>query len=223
MNNYDTQIEMLAMKPLDYSPVVIIGNAGSGKTYFLEKFCEKRNKFYKPAFGEWGKDEGTKIFNADEICQKIIDSIAGGKCNSWRKIFVSVDVIIIDDFDRLAGKTTMQEMLFSYFLTCKKAIVVSSKSEIVGEGFSEELSSFLSTGAHIHIDDPDKESKFDFLVTGLCTAGIQIESEALEWLSNQNFISYAATKGYIKILQLFATDEPLSLANCIKCSKGYIY
>ncbi len=223
MYNYDDQIESLALNPLGFSPVVIIGNVGSGKTRFLEKYREKRNKFYKPAFGEWGAGEGAKIFNADEICQSIIDSIANGNGKSWRKIFASVDVIIIDDFDRLAGKTTTQEMLFSYFLTCKKAIVVSSKSEIVGEGLSEELSSFLSTGAHIHIDDPDKESKLDFLVTGLCTAGIQIESEALEWLSNQNFISYAATKGYIKTLQLFATDEPLSLANCIKCSKGYIY
>ncbi len=222
MNNFDTQIEMLVTKPLGFSPVVIIGNVGSGKTYFLEKYREKRNKFYKPAFGEWGAGEGAKIFNADEICQKIIDSIANGNGKSWSKIFASVNVIIIDDFDKLAGKTTTQEMLFSYFLTCKKAIVVSSKSEIAGEGFLEELSSFLSTGAHIYINDPDKESKFDFLVNGLCTAGIQMENEALVWLSNQNFISYAATKGFVKTLRLFTTGEPLSLSDCIKYTKGYI-
>lgn len=223
MNNYDTQIEMLAMKPLDYSPIVIIGNVGSGKTYFLEKYCKKRNKFYKPAFGEWGECEGAKIFNADEICQNIIDSIANGNGKSWSKIFAPIDVIIIDDFDRLAGKTTTQEMLFSYFLACNKAIIVAAKSEIVGEGFAEEISSFLSTGAHIYIDDPDKGTKLEFLLTNLCAMGINVEDEALLWLSKQNFISYAATKGFVKTLRLFTTDEPLSLSDCIKYSKDYIY
>ena len=222
MNNYDDQIESLALNPLSFSPISIIGNIGSGKTLFLEKFRSQRQKIYKPAFGDWSECEGAKIFNADEILKAFVDSVRSNN-NSWKEMFSAVDLIIIDDFDKLHGKTATQEALFSYFLTCQKAIILSSKSEIIGEGFSEEISSFLSTGARIYIDDPDKESKLNFLITGLCTAGMLIENDALEWLSNQNFISYAATKGYVKTLQLFATEEPLSLADCIKCSKGYIY
>ena len=223
MNKYDDQIERLALNPLSFSPVSIIGNVGSGKTYFLEKYRAQRQNIYKPAFEEWEEGEGVKIFNADEICKAIHSSFTSDNESAWIKMFDSVDVIIIDDFNKLYGKTTVQKMLFSYFLTCQRAIIVSSKTEIVGKGFSEELSSFLSTGAHIYIEDPDKEAKLDFLLTGLCTSGIQIESEAFEWLSNQNFISYAATKGYVKTLQLFATEEAISFADCVKCSKGYIY
>ena len=223
MTNYDDQIDIIAKNPLHFSPITIIGNVGSGKTYFLEKYRAQRQNFYKPAFGEWEEGEGAKIFNADEICKALHSSFTSDNESAWIKMFDSVDVIIIDDFNKLYGKTTVQKMLFSYFLTCQKAIIVSSKTEIVGKGFSEELSSFLSTGAHIYIEDPDKEAKLDFLLTGLCTSGIQIESEAFEWLSNQNFISYAATKGYVKTLQLFATEEAISFADCVKCSKGYIY
>ena len=138
-------------------------------------------------------------------------------------MFDPVDVIIIDNIQRLAGKTTIQQLLFSYFLTCNKAIIITSNSELNKKDFSEELISFLSTGAHIYIDDPDKESKLEFLVTSLCAANMEVENEALLWLSNQNFISYAAIKGFVKTLNLFSTNGTLSIADCIKCSKGYIY
>lgn len=38
MKKYDDQIERVALNPLSFSPVSIIGNVGSGKTYFLEKY-----------------------------------------------------------------------------------------------------------------------------------------------------------------------------------------
>ena len=223
MSNYDNQIESLALNPFAFSPVLIIGNVGCGKTYFLEKYRAKRNIVYKPAFGEWSDNEGAKIFNAEEICKNIIEAIYKSKENSWKEMFDPVDVIIIDDIQRLAGKTTIQQLLFSYFLTCNKAIIITSNSELNKKDFSEELISFLSTGAHIYIDDPDKESKLEFLVTSLCAANMEVENEALLWLSNQNFISYAAIKGFVKTLNLFSTNGTLSIADCIKCSKGYIY
>ena len=131
MSKYDDQIERLALNPLSFSPVSIIGNVGSGKTHFLEKYRAQRQNFYKPAFGEWEEGEGAKIFNADEICKAIHSSFTSDNESAWIKMFDSVDVIIIDDFNKLYEKTTVQKMLFSYFITCKKAIIVSSKTEIV--------------------------------------------------------------------------------------------
>ena len=112
MNNYDDQIESLVLNPLSFSPVSIIGNIGSGKTHFLEKFRSQREKFYKPAFGVWNECEGAKIFNADEILKTFVDSVRSNN-NSWKEMFSAVDLIIIDDFDKLHGKTSTQEALFS--------------------------------------------------------------------------------------------------------------
>ena len=35
MQNYDKEIELLAMNPHEFSPVVITGDSGNGKTDFL--------------------------------------------------------------------------------------------------------------------------------------------------------------------------------------------
>ena len=37
MPNYDKEIELLAMNPHEFSPVVISGNSGNGKSTFLHK------------------------------------------------------------------------------------------------------------------------------------------------------------------------------------------
>ena len=61
----------------------------------------------------------------------------------WKEQFTPYDVIIINDNDYLAGKTTTQELLLSYFQTCNKTVILITKSEMKGEYFLPELASYL--------------------------------------------------------------------------------
>ena len=62
MPNYDKEIELLAMNPHEFSPVVITGDSGNGKTDFLQKFCKKRKCLHKSEFEEQSTCECIKIF-----------------------------------------------------------------------------------------------------------------------------------------------------------------
>ena len=220
MPNYDKEIELLAMNPHEFSPVVISGNLGNGKSTFLENFCKRRRKLYKPAFSEWESGEYLKIFSARELFESIIESISMACPKAWREQFADHDIIIIDDFDTVAGRPTMQEELFSYFLTCNKAIIIATKSEIKEPDFSPELVSLFSSGAHICIEAP--ESMLDFLINQLAINEIMTTEDALLWLTQQNFTSFAAIKGFIKTLRLFKTDSAYTLEDCKRLVKSYI-
>ena len=85
MPNYDKEIELLAMNPHEFSPVVISGNLGNGKSTFLENFCKRRRKLYKHAFSEWESGEYLKIFNARELFESLIESISMSNPKAWRE------------------------------------------------------------------------------------------------------------------------------------------
>ena len=220
MPNYDKEIELLAMNTHEFSPVVISGNLGNGKSTFLENFCKRRRKLYKPAFSEWESGEYLKIFNARELFESLIESISMANPKAWREQFADHDIIIIDDFDTVAGRPTMQEELFSYFLSCNKAIIIATKSEIKEPDFSPELVSLFSSGAHICIEAP--ESMLDFLINQLAINEIMTTEDALLWLTEQNFASFAAIKGFIKTLRFFKTDSAYTLEDCKRLVKSYI-
>ncbi|MBE6537585.1 MAG: hypothetical protein E7673_06505 [Ruminococcaceae bacterium] len=222
MYKYDKEIETIAINPMAFSPVVVKGKTGNGKSTFLHKFSEKRSEVYKSAFSKWNGNEALRVFNAREIFESIIEAISNVTPKAWQDVFMPYDVLVIDDFDAFADKPGIQEELFSYFLVCKKAIVIATAQEIREPYFSAELSSFFASAVRIYIDDPDREAKSDFLFKELSISGLSVEKDALVWLFNQTFSSYAAVKGFVKSLMLFKSDVAYTLDTCQKIAKDYI-
>lgn len=222
MPNYDKEIELLAMNSHEFSPVVISGNSGNGKSTFLENFCKRRRELYEPSFSKWKNGEYMRIIKSEELIESIVKSISAGNNKIWREKFINDDVIVVDDFELLSGKLHTQEELFSYFIVCNKAIVIATSSKIRRPHFIAGLSSFFSSGVHIHIEDPDKDSKLDFLTYQLTINKLFAEEDALLWLTDQNFASFAAIKGFIKTLRFFKTDSAYTLEECKKLAKSYI-
>ena len=88
--------------------------------------------------------------------------------------------------------------------------------------FSPELVSFFSSGVHVRVEAPDEESMLDFLTNQLAINEIMTTEDALLWLTEQNFASFAAIKGFIKTLRFFKTDRAYTLEECKRLVKSYI-
>ena len=207
-----------------FAPITVTGSRGSGKTRLL--WLVERS--VRPAL--WHHDDMTdqmksklaKEMDAGELFEKMLDAIKSGKSNSWTNEFEPYMCIIIDNFDKLEGKKLSQEMLIDYLYKSLKPIVIASKCMIKGDGFIEELVDYFRGGITIQLNDPTKEEKLEHFEALLACMELEIEEEALLWIRNQEFISYTATHGYLRTLEVVSTQSPITYEICVANASNYI-
>jgi len=102
-----------------FNPIFLYGPKGSGKTHLLmgaALLCEKCKKKF--------------IFaTADTFTEHVVQAIRASRMQEFRKIYREIDVLIIDDVDRLANRMATQEEFFHTFNTLhlqNKQILLSS-------------------------------------------------------------------------------------------------
>lgn len=131
---------------------------------------------------------------------------------------------MIEDFYKIAGKTTTQEILLDYLKKCKKTIIVTSKMLIEENGYLDDVVEYFSEAAHLHIEDPTEEEILEDFFNGLdCLHNVSLEDEAIGWIKQQEFFSIRTANGFRQALKLHNTGKPFTLEECKKLSKSYIY
>ena len=206
-------------------PITVIGKRGTGKTslLWLVERSVRPALWHHDGLTDKMKSKFAKQMDADELFEKMLDSIKSGKSNSWINEFELYRYIIIDDFDKLEGKKLSQEMLMGYLNKSLKPIVIASKNKIQGDGYIDELVDYFRSGITIQLDDPTKEEKLEHFVALLTLNELEIEEEALLWIKNQEFISYTAAKGYLRTLKIVSEESPITYEVCVANASNYIF
>ena len=190
-------------------PVVIIyGEAGGGKTFFLEVLCkelEKRNKIIEPV-----------IRNAWEVANSHFKALCDEDPAAWRDDLLSSDAIIIDDFHVYHGQRVITEELNKIFRSTYKPIMITTSLPISEDNFPcPDLVSFLRQGALVNLNVVSQPEIAEHLHRSLKTADIKLPYEATDWLM-QNISSIAAISGIVNTLELYreTSDKPMTLVDC---------
>lgn len=146
-----------------YNPLFIYGGVGLGKTHIMH------------AIGNYilSVDKKKKILyvTTEQFVNEFIDSLMKNKDNklnkSFREKYRNADVLMIDDIQFLANKTSTQEALFHTFNDLyqnKKQIVLSSDRHPKELTFLEErLKSRFQSGLTVDITNPSVETRVAIL------------------------------------------------------------
>ena len=147
----------------EFSPIVILGDKGTGKTTFLRELYKSRPEFIelqKYFKKHSGYGLGHLICNQEITMQgakEIYDAIAKKKYKNIRKSLLNKDIVMIDDFDCIAGKFEFQNefcKLLSTVLYAKIPIVIATSKQITAEnGFNEKLVTFFEKGKYITVTE----------------------------------------------------------------------
>ena len=164
-----------------YNPLYLYGGVGLGKTHLMHACghaIKSRNQHLKLCY-----------ISSEKFMNDLINAIRYDKTQSFREKYRSVDVLLIDDVQFMAGKERTQEEFFHTFNALydqQKQIVISSDCpprEI--PTLEERLHSRFEWGLIADIEPPDLETKIAILKRKGDLIGVTIPNDVAMFIAGR--------------------------------------
>jgi chromosomal replication initiator protein len=164
-----------------YNPLYLYGGVGLGKTHLMHACghaIKQRNPHLRVSY-----------LSSERFMNELINSIRYDKTQGFREKYRSVDVLLIDDIQFMAGKERTQEEFFHTFNTLyeqQKQIVISSDCpprEI--PTLEERLHSRFEWGLIADLEPPDLETRVAILKLKAEAVGFIIPDEVALFIASR--------------------------------------
>lgn len=164
-----------------YNPLFIYGGVGLGKTHLMH------------AIGHYVQDHNPNAkvdyLTSEKFTNEFINSIMENKATNFRNKYRSIDVLLIDDIQFLAGKEQTQEEFFHTFNTLheenKQIIISSDRPPKEIPTLEDRLRSRFEWGLITDITPPDLETRIAILNKKAKAEGLDIPNEVMLYIANQ--------------------------------------
>ncbi len=156
-----------------YNPFFIYGGVGLGKTHLMQSVG---NEII-------ANQEEKKIayVHSERFVGEMVSAIQHNSLNSFKNDYRSLDVLLIDDIQFLAGKEKSQEEFFHTFNVLiesgSQIIITSDKFPKEIKGLEERLRSRFGWGLTVSIDPPEMETSVAILLVKSELEGFSLPEE----------------------------------------------
>jgi chromosomal replication initiator protein len=162
-----------------YNPLFVYGGVGIGKTHLIQAVG---NSIVKNQ-----PDKKVVYISSEQFVQEFVSALRYKKTNEFAQNYRSVDVLIIDDVQFIAGKEKMQEEFFHTFNALhqanKQIIISSDKPPRDIPTLEERLRSRFAWGMTIDMQTPDFETRCAIIQSKAQDHGIILTNDIVEYLS----------------------------------------
>tara|TARA_R110000868_G_scaffold158036_3_gene385764 strand:- start:7062 stop:8402 length:1341 start_codon:yes stop_codon:yes gene_type:complete len=154
--------QQVAENPGDaYNPLFIYGGVGLGKTHLMHAVGNLILKS-KP-------DAKIQYLHSERFVADMVKALQNNKINAFKKLYRSLDVLLIDDIQFFAGKDRTQEEFFHTFNALLEGqgqvILTSDRYPKEIDKLEERLKSRFGWGLTVAIEPPDLETRVAILIS----------------------------------------------------------
>ncbi|MSU51924.1 MAG: chromosomal replication initiator protein DnaA [Opitutaceae bacterium] len=193
-----------------YNPLFIHGLTGLGKTHLMHAIGHsilQRNPETKVAY-----------LSTEKFTNEYIHAIQENALTKFRQRYRSVDVLLVDDVQFLAGKERIQEEFFHTFndlFESQKQIIISSDRPVTEIATLEaRLVSRFQWGLSADISSPDFETRVAILKTKAATLKVALPMPVIEFMAQHISKNIRRLEGALIKISSYAalTGKALDLA-----------
>lgn len=196
---------IVQMPGTKYNPLFIYGGVGIGKTHLIQ------------AVGNaiLAKNPSARVLyiSTEQFVQEFVDAIRFKKTAEFAGYYRTVDVLIIDDVQFIAGKEKMQEEFFHTFNALhqgnKQIIISSDRPPRDIPTLEERLRSRFAWGMTIDMQNPDFETRCAILQSKAQSHGIALPTDVVDYLATNVPTNVRELEGALNQLLAFCEMREL--------------
>ncbi|MFK7745988.1 MAG: chromosomal replication initiator protein DnaA [Roseobacter sp.] len=192
--------------PVTFNPLFLYGGVGLGKTHLMHAIAHEL-QLRRP-------DMNVLYLSAEQFMYRFVQALRDRKMMDFKEIFRSVDVLMVDDVQFIAGKGSTQEEFFHTFnaLVDQNKQIIISGDRAPGEikDMEERVKSRLQCGLVVDLHPTDYELRLGILQSKVEQQrknypGLEVEDGVLEFLAHRISTNVRVLEGALTRLFAFAS------------------
>ena len=201
-----------------YNPLFLYGGVGLGKTHLLH------------AIGHQGVQTGLAVLyvSSEQFTNEIVNAIRYRTQEEFRAKYRSVDILLVDDIQFIAGKESTEEEFFhtfnSLYEMSKQIVICSDRPPKAIVSLEERLRSRFEWGLIADIQPPDLETRMAILRVKADLLHYQIPDDIIAYIAGRVQTNIRELEGCLNRLlayqQLHRTDLTMDVARAAMSSLG---
>ena len=204
----------------NYNPLFIYGKSGLGKTHILNAICCEIKKNFP--------DMKIVYLRSEDFLNEFLNALDRKATDDFHMKFRSIDVLLIDDIQFIAGKSQTEEEFFHTFNSLiengKQIVLTSDRPPKEIQSLTERLVTRFESGILADIQSPEYETRCLIIKNKAMLLNLNISNEVVEYIANKIKTNIRQLEGTVKKLSAFneLTNREPTIALAQKVIKDVI-
>ena len=192
--------------PVTFNPLFLYGGVGLGKTHLMHAIAQELR--------ERRPDMNVLYLSAEQFMYRFVQALRDRKMMDFKEIFRSVDVLMVDDVQFIAGKDSTQEEFFHTFnaLVDQNKQIIISADRAPGDikDLEERVKTRLQCGLVVDLHPTDYELRLGILQSKVeaqrvTYPGLDVAEGVLEFMAHRITTNVRVLEGALTRLFAFAS------------------
>ena len=192
-----------------FNPLFLYGGVGLGKTHLMHAIAHRVKEL----------DPGRRVvyLSAEKFMYQFVRALRSKDTMTFKELFRSVDVLMVDDVQFISGKDSTQEEFFHTFNTLvdrgRQIVISADRSPSDLAGLEERIRSRLGWGLVADIHPTTYELRLGILQAKAEQLGVEIPQRVVEFLASRITSNVRELEGAMNriVHQASLVSKPISI------------